>query len=187
MCEGSFLPSSFGPHQKHTEFESSLRSYPINSFAFFAKGWVNDDSRSSGFSLLCGFDRELQSHCFGHEGGTAGISVSRKGAVQALALNAGGFGDLGNAASRSRDATQGDQEHTGFVGILQCGAEAFSGELRTLAQLVNCGFIVRYACLAFHGVSAGRKYEGRLRSRPKSPKQSAYVRTLQAKSHAASP
>jgi len=29
MCEGSFLPSSFGPHQKHTEFESSLRSYPI--------------------------------------------------------------------------------------------------------------------------------------------------------------
>src|SRR5947199_9381213 len=30
MCEGSFLPSSFGPHQKHTEFESSLRSYPIN-------------------------------------------------------------------------------------------------------------------------------------------------------------
>src|SRR5438552_8119814 len=37
MCEGSFLPSSFGPHQKHTEFESSLRSYPINSFAFFAK------------------------------------------------------------------------------------------------------------------------------------------------------
>src|SRR5205807_6592210 len=37
MCEGSFLPSSFGPHQKHTEFESSLRSYPINPFAFFAK------------------------------------------------------------------------------------------------------------------------------------------------------
>src|SRR5438132_13739821 len=30
MCEGSFLPSSFGPHQKHTEFESGLRSYPIN-------------------------------------------------------------------------------------------------------------------------------------------------------------
>jgi len=39
MCEGSFLPSSFGPHQKHTEFESSLRSYPINPFALFAKGW----------------------------------------------------------------------------------------------------------------------------------------------------
>src|SRR3989442_451316 len=38
MCEGSFLPSSFGPHQKHTDVESSLRSYPINSFAFFAKG-----------------------------------------------------------------------------------------------------------------------------------------------------
>src|SRR5438552_8151180 len=38
MCEGSFLPSSFGPHQKHTEFESSLRSYPINPFALFAKG-----------------------------------------------------------------------------------------------------------------------------------------------------
>src|SRR5205823_4623990 len=37
MCEGSFLPSSFGPHQKHTEFESSLRSYPINPFALFAK------------------------------------------------------------------------------------------------------------------------------------------------------
>src|SRR5947208_17101525 len=31
MCEGSFLPSSFGPHQKHTEFESRLRSYPISS------------------------------------------------------------------------------------------------------------------------------------------------------------
>src|SRR5437870_13880344 len=40
MCEGSFLPSSFGPHQKHTEFESSLRSYPINPFALFAKGWA---------------------------------------------------------------------------------------------------------------------------------------------------
>src|SRR5438046_9897756 len=39
MCEGSFLPSSFGPHQKHTELESSLRSYPIKPFAFFAKGW----------------------------------------------------------------------------------------------------------------------------------------------------
>src|SRR6266446_3865576 len=38
MCEGSFLPSSFGPHQKHTEFESSLRSYPINPFPFCAKG-----------------------------------------------------------------------------------------------------------------------------------------------------
>src|SRR5947207_698915 len=37
MCEGSFLPSSFRPHQKHTEFESSLRSYPINPFALFAK------------------------------------------------------------------------------------------------------------------------------------------------------
>src|SRR6266550_8234366 len=173
MCEGSFLPSSFGPHQKHTEFESSLRSYPINSFAFFAKGWVNDDSRSSGFSLLCGFDRELQSHCFGHEGGTAGISVSRQGAVQALALDAGGFGYLGNAAARFRDATQRDQEHAGLVGILQCSAEVFGGELRTFAQLANCGFIVRCACLAFHDVSAGRKYEGRLRSRPKSPKQSA--------------
>src|SRR6058998_3754649 len=39
MCEGSFLPSSFGPHQKHTEFESSLRSYPINPFALLPKGW----------------------------------------------------------------------------------------------------------------------------------------------------
>src|SRR2546425_5759422 len=36
MCEGSFLPSSFGPHQKHTEFESSLRSYPISS----SSAWV---------------------------------------------------------------------------------------------------------------------------------------------------
>src|SRR6266567_5533465 len=35
MCEGSFLPSSFGPHQKHTEFESSLRSYPINHWRTF--------------------------------------------------------------------------------------------------------------------------------------------------------
>src|SRR5437870_3588733 len=35
MCEGSFLPSSFGPHQKHTEFESSLRSYLINLCALF--------------------------------------------------------------------------------------------------------------------------------------------------------
>src|SRR5438445_2832907 len=38
MCEGSFLPSSFGPHQKHTEFESSLRSYPINLSRFLRKG-----------------------------------------------------------------------------------------------------------------------------------------------------
>src|SRR5439155_23439492 len=110
-----------------------------------------------------------------------------EGAVQAVALDAGGFGDLGNAAARFRDATQRDHEQAGLVGILQCSAEVFGGELRTLAQLANCGFIVRCACLAFHGVSAGRKYEGRLRSRPKSPKQSASVRTLQAKSHAASP
>ena len=40
MCEGSFLPSSFGPHQKHTEFESSLRSYPINPSPGFGEGWV---------------------------------------------------------------------------------------------------------------------------------------------------
>src|SRR5947209_19204383 len=33
MCEGSFLPSSFGRHQKHTEFESSLRSYLISDVA----------------------------------------------------------------------------------------------------------------------------------------------------------
>src|SRR5205823_5563707 len=38
MCEGSFLPSSFGPHQKHTEFESSLRSYPINPSRFWKGG-----------------------------------------------------------------------------------------------------------------------------------------------------
>src|SRR5881392_1411613 len=37
MCEGSFLPSSFGPHQKHTEFESSLRSYPIKPFRGFCE------------------------------------------------------------------------------------------------------------------------------------------------------
>src|SRR5947208_3814573 len=36
MCEGSFLPSSFGPHQKHTEFESSLRSYPISPSSAWA-------------------------------------------------------------------------------------------------------------------------------------------------------
>src|SRR5438445_4148524 len=36
MCEGSFLPSSFGPHQKHTEFDSSLRSYPLN-LSFFER------------------------------------------------------------------------------------------------------------------------------------------------------
>src|SRR5437588_2695778 len=43
MCEGSFLPSSFGPHQKHTEFESSLRSYPISDVATCA----DRDSRTS--------------------------------------------------------------------------------------------------------------------------------------------
>src|SRR5205809_7762249 len=40
MCEGSFLPSSFGPHQKHTEFESSLRSYPIHSCVFCKGGYL---------------------------------------------------------------------------------------------------------------------------------------------------
>src|SRR5439155_10537485 len=47
MCEGSFLPSSFGPHQKHTEFESSLRSYPISpSFAW--AGFLRRSARSVG-------------------------------------------------------------------------------------------------------------------------------------------
>src|SRR6266550_1195320 len=51
MCEGSFLPSSFGPHQKHTEFESSLRSYPINPSRFL---------RRVGLPRLPGvFDSEL--------------------------------------------------------------------------------------------------------------------------------
>src|SRR5438132_6174974 len=54
MCEGSFLPSSFGPHQKHTEFESSLRSYPISPCAFFAKGW----------GLLRGVEGNLLSRVF---------------------------------------------------------------------------------------------------------------------------
>src|SRR5436189_2088105 len=54
MCEGSFLPSSFGPHQKHTEFESSLRSYPINPFALFAKGCglFSRSRRESAFTHL---------------------------------------------------------------------------------------------------------------------------------------
>ena len=106
-------------------------------------------SHEGTYHLLGGFDRKLQSYRLGHgnQGGKAGISVSRKGAVQALALNAGGFSYFGNAASRFRDATQGDQEHAGLVGILQCGAEVFSGELRTPAQSANCGFVVRCACL----------------------------------------
>src|SRR5438094_4212857 len=48
MCEGSFLPSSFGPHQKHTEFESSLRSYPINP-SFF-EGWDSTFVSRLGFT-----------------------------------------------------------------------------------------------------------------------------------------
>src|SRR5436190_21717284 len=54
MCEGSFLPSSFGPHQKHTEFESSLRSFPINPLALFAKGCglFSRSRRESAFTHL---------------------------------------------------------------------------------------------------------------------------------------
>src|SRR2546429_2690559 len=46
MCEGSFLPSSFGPHQNHTEFESSLRSYPINPSRFSKGGMLPHDPPS---------------------------------------------------------------------------------------------------------------------------------------------
>src|SRR5438094_6022314 len=49
MCEGSFLPSSFGPHQKHTEFESSLRSYPINP-SRCSKGGQHGSSVTAPFS-----------------------------------------------------------------------------------------------------------------------------------------
>src|SRR5947209_7236083 len=48
MCEGSFLPSSFGPHQKHTEFESSLRSYLIN-LCVLCKGGDREGQRSHPF------------------------------------------------------------------------------------------------------------------------------------------
>src|SRR5947208_4056233 len=63
MCEGSFLPSSFGPHQKHTEFESSLRSYPINPFALFAKGWglFSRSRRESAFTHLSSEERRDES------------------------------------------------------------------------------------------------------------------------------
>src|SRR5438105_7513263 len=40
MCEGSFLPSSFGPHQKHTEFESSPSLLSNQSLTFFVKGGI---------------------------------------------------------------------------------------------------------------------------------------------------
>ncbi len=45
--------------------------------------------------------------------------------------------------------SEGDQEHAGLVGILQCGAEVFGGELRTFAQFANCGFIVDVLALRF--------------------------------------
>ena len=48
--------------------------------------------------------------------------------------------------------SEGDQEHAGLVGILQCGAEVFGGELRTFAQFANCGFIVDVLALRFMGV-----------------------------------
>src|SRR5439155_24570004 len=63
MCEGSFLPSSFGPHQKHTEFESSLHSYPIIPFALFAKGWglFSRSRRESAFTHLSSEERRDES------------------------------------------------------------------------------------------------------------------------------
>src|SRR5207245_6892708 len=51
MCEGSFLPSSFGPHQKHTEFESSLRSYPISATVGFNKGLSLPDKPRLGHPI----------------------------------------------------------------------------------------------------------------------------------------
>src|SRR5271165_7082055 len=96
-------------------------------------------------------DREPQPHSLGHgnQRGKPRVSASRQSAVQALALNAGSFGYLGNASSRHSDTAQGDQKHARLVVILQGGAEVFSGEIRIVAQFTN-GFFVGYAGLAFH-------------------------------------
>jgi hypothetical protein len=55
------------------------------------------------------FDRELQTYClgYGNEGRESRVSPQRQGAIQALALDAGGLGYLGQAASGFGDAAQG--------------------------------------------------------------------------------
>jgi hypothetical protein len=72
--------------------------------------------------------------------------------LHSLALNAGGFGHLGNAASRLLDATQGDQKHARLVVIFQRSAEVLGGKFGILAQFTNYSFLVGYARLAFHSV-----------------------------------
>jgi len=96
------------------------------------------------------FDRELQPNCLGHsnEGGKPRISANRQGAVQALALDAGGFGYLGEAASSFCDAAQGNQKHARLVVILQRGAEVFSSKLRCWRTTV------RFLTLLAHGGEA---------------------------------
>src|SRR5438034_4484628 len=93
MCEGSFLPSSFGPHQKHTEFESSLRSYPINSFrAVLRKGWVKrrfEELRPFSYCAASTSDRGVRPTRARAIRSTRGSSASSNAARRYSAANSG--------------------------------------------------------------------------------------------------
>jgi len=67
------------------------------------------------------FNRKFQPYGLSHsdQRRQPRVSPRRQGAIQALALNPGGFGHLGNAASGFRNTTQRDQKHGGLFGVFQ--------------------------------------------------------------------
>jgi hypothetical protein len=63
-------------------------------------------------------------------------------AVEALPLDTGGPGHLGDAASRVGDLSQRDQQHPQLVDVLHCRVEVVDGEGGTLKQIPRNGVIM---------------------------------------------
>jgi len=77
--------------------------------------------------------------------------MSRQSTIKTLALDAGGFGDLGNALSL-REMPESDQENTRLILVFQSGFEVLRGKTRVLAEATNDSLVVGNAGFAFHGV-----------------------------------
>jgi hypothetical protein len=104
--------------------------------------------------LMSRFHRESEPNCFGdgNQRGQTRVAIRRQRAVQTLALDASGLGDLGYTL-RLGEVAQGNQQNAGLVFIFQCCFQVLGGEIGVLPEASNYGLIVGDAGFTFHEVS----------------------------------
>jgi hypothetical protein len=77
-------------------------------------------------------------------------SRGREGSIQAFALDARGFRDFRNPASRLRDLPQRDEQYPRLIRLFHRGLEVLFREVGVLAKFFHQCAVVRNARFAFH-------------------------------------